>query len=110
MIRLEQNCRCRARARCRLAAVVVAAVIGLCGCEGAGVGVSYSAGSYSAPYDYDYDYDYGPWGPGYYVGPPVVVGGVVVHDHDHGGHPAPHYRAPAPARSVPSIPSRSRRH
>lgn len=105
------------RARYQLAVVAVAAVVGLWGCEG-GVGVSYAPGGYYGPYDYDYDYDYGAWGPDYYVGPPVVVGGVVRdHDRDHGhdgdyggghGRPAPHYRAPAPARHLPSIPSRSR--
>jgi hypothetical protein len=100
----------------------------LCGCEGAGVGVSYSAGyggGYDQPYGYDYGYDYGPWGPGYYVGPPVIVGGYAGrgydHDHEHDrgnddrggdrGRSAPHYRAaPAPERHAPSIPSRPRPH
>jgi len=100
-------------ALCRVTTVALAALI-LGGCVGAGVGVS---AGYYGPYDYDYDYDYAPCAPDYYVGPPVVVGGVVVHDHDRGrdrggdrGHAAPHYRAPAKGRHVPSIPSRSRPH
>lgn len=106
------------RASWTLAALVGVALLGLAACEGAGVGVAYSDGGYYGPYDYDYDYDYGPWGPDYYVGPPVV-GGVFVHgrDHDHGhargpgggrAGPAPHFRPAPPSRPVPSIPSRAR--
>jgi hypothetical protein len=62
------------RFRTRTTALAVLMIAGLWGCEGAGIGVSYSG--YYEPYDYDYDYDYGPWGPDYYVGPPVIVGGV----------------------------------
>jgi hypothetical protein len=69
--------------------------------------------SYGADFYEPYGYDYGGWGPGYRVGP--FRGGE---HHDRGGdhHPdrgggrgAPAYRPAAPSRSMPSIPSHSRR-
>lgn len=101
------------RARIGLAATML---IVLCGCVGAGVGVSYGGYYGPGPYDYDYDYAYGPWGPGYDVGPPVIVGGGFGryghgHDHDRGGPDGGggrHYRPAAPSRGVPSIPSHGR--
>lgn len=114
MISLVASCRFGPRASWKVAAVALAAMIGVCGC--AGVGVSYEAGGYYGPYDYDYDYDYGPWGPDYYVGPPVIVGGGFGHDHGRGhdhdrggpGGGGRHYRPAAPSRGVPSIPARAR--
>jgi hypothetical protein len=68
--------------------------------EGGGADVVYGADFYEP-----FGYEYGGWGRGYRVGPPR--GGEHRPDHS-GGRGSPAYRQPAPARSMPSIPTRSR--
>jgi hypothetical protein len=89
-----------------LMAVAIVLVLEACvagpGYEGGVVEASYGADFYEP-----YGYDYGGWGPGYRVGPPR--GGEGHPDHHPGGH-APPYRAAAPSRGMPSIPTRSRGH
>ena len=91
---------------CRVGVLGLMALLGLMACVATGydgeVGVGYVGGYYEP-----YGYDYGGWGPGYRVGPPR--GGEGHPDHHPGGH-APPYRAAAPSRGMPSIPTRSRGH
>lgn len=81
--------------------VLNACVVGGPGYEG-GAEVSYGADFYEP-----YGYEYGGWGPRYHVGPPR---GAERRPERPSGSRAPAYRPAAPLRSMPSIPSRPRRH
>jgi hypothetical protein len=62
--------------------------------------------TYGADFYEPFGYEYGGWGPGYFVGPPRDA--EHHHGHGHFGGSSP-YRPAEPSRSMPSIPTRSRR-
>jgi hypothetical protein len=78
---------------------------GLCSClyPGVGVGGSVEVGGYDGGYYEPGGHEYGGWGGGYQVGPALNS----ARGQERPGRP---YRAAAPSRRMPSLPSRQQSH